>query len=103
MKVDFTFHSFLITCVCPFSRPTRLCAFCNCGEKSLLGQGEMSSYDPTPNFNPFRRQATKTKWEASDTEEKTADESSPKVGVVRTKSRKQSRERSKSPRRTSGL
>jgi len=38
---------------------TRRCAFCNCGERSLLGQGDLTRYDPTPGFNPFRRQVTR--------------------------------------------
>ena len=37
----------------------RRCAFCNCGERSLLGQGDLNRYDPTPGFNPFRRPSTR--------------------------------------------
>lgn len=33
----------------------RLCALCNCGEKSLLGQGEIFQFEPTLGFNPFKR------------------------------------------------
>ncbi|XP_040290054.1 histone-lysine N-methyltransferase 2C isoform X1 [Bufo bufo] len=28
----------------------QLCAFCYCGERSLLGQGELKQYSPTPDF-----------------------------------------------------
>jgi len=34
----------------------RICAFCCRGEKSLLGQGELTRNDPTVGFNPFRKQ-----------------------------------------------
>jgi histone-lysine N-methyltransferase MLL3 len=36
------------------------CAFCNCGDKSLLGQGDLKCYEPTLGFNPFKRQLTRT-------------------------------------------
>ncbi|KAK3105764.1 hypothetical protein FSP39_005042 [Pinctada imbricata] len=29
--------------------------FCNLGERSLLGQGELCRYEPTPGFNPFKK------------------------------------------------
>lgn len=35
--------------------PGPMCSLCNCGEKSLLGQGELARFDPTPGFNPFKR------------------------------------------------
>lgn len=31
------------------------CALCYCGEKSLLGQGDLTRYDPTVGFNPFKK------------------------------------------------
>ena len=38
----------------------KVCAFCSRGEKSLLGQGELTCYEPTPGFNPFKRQLSRT-------------------------------------------
>lgn len=38
-----------------------ICGLCYYGEKSLLGQGDLSRYDPTPGFNPFRRPSLKTR------------------------------------------
>jgi len=38
-----------------------ICGLCYYGEKSLLGQGELTRYDPTPGFNPFRRPVLKTR------------------------------------------
>ncbi|KAJ8272620.1 hypothetical protein GJAV_G00091360 [Gymnothorax javanicus] len=32
-----------------------LCAFCYCGGRSLLGQGELKTFDPTPGYAPPRR------------------------------------------------
>ncbi len=34
----------------------RVCAFCNCGAKSLLGQGDLTTYEATAGFNPFKKQ-----------------------------------------------
>ncbi|XP_039268719.2 histone-lysine N-methyltransferase 2C-like isoform X2 [Styela clava] len=31
------------------------CALCYCGEKSLLGQGDLTRYSPTAGFNPFKK------------------------------------------------
>lgn len=31
----------------------KLCAFCYCGEKSLLGQGELKLFGPTPGYVPL--------------------------------------------------
>ncbi|CAK8671690.1 unnamed protein product [Clavelina lepadiformis] len=36
-----------------------ICSLCYCGEKSLLGQGDLTRYDPTPSFNPFRKPSSK--------------------------------------------
>lgn len=36
-------------------RNGKVCALCYCGDKSLLGQGDLTRYNPTPNFNPFRK------------------------------------------------
>lgn len=34
--------------------PTHLCSLCNCGERSLLGQGEMWHFMPSPGFDIFK-------------------------------------------------
>ena len=34
----------------------RVCSFCNCGAKSLLGQGDLTTYEPTTGFSPFKKQ-----------------------------------------------
>ena len=33
----------------------KICSFCACGMKSLLGQGELCRYEPTPDFNRFSK------------------------------------------------
>ena len=48
-----------------------MCAFCACGERSLLGQGDMDRYDPTPGYNAFRKSSLKSsKKPSADVEEK---------------------------------
>jgi len=51
----------------------KVCAFCWRGEKSLLGQGDLTCYEPTPGFNPFKRQLSRVgaKRALSETEEMT--------------------------------
>lgn len=49
-----------------------VCALCYSGESSLLGQGEMMRYDPTPGFNPFKRQVPRSRQASSDVDEKPA-------------------------------
>ena len=39
---------------CPRTTQRR-CAFCNCGEGTQLGQGELTCYEPTSTFNVFRK------------------------------------------------
>ena len=36
-----------------------MCAFCNCGERSLLGQGDLTKYDPTPGLNVLKKSLRK--------------------------------------------
>ena len=62
----------------------RRCAFCNCGERSLLGQGDLNRYDPTPGFNPFRRLATRdgTRSSALDLDDRAADKVT-RLGLTR--------------------
>ena len=49
----------------------KVCAFCSRGEKSLLGQGELTCNEPTSGFNPFKRQLTRvgTRRALSETDE----------------------------------
>ena len=49
----------------------KVCAFCSRGEKSLLGQGELTCYEPTSGFNPFKRQLSRivTRRALSETDE----------------------------------
>ena len=54
------------------------CSFCNRGEKSLLGQGELSRYDPTPGFNVFKRQLHKLRRASSEYEYDKGGDRSPK-------------------------
>ena len=51
----------------------KVCAFCSRGEKSLLGQGDLTCYEPTPGFNPFKRQLSRvgTRRALSETDETT--------------------------------
>ncbi|XP_035658286.1 histone-lysine N-methyltransferase 2C-like [Branchiostoma floridae] len=78
------------------------CAFCCCGERSLLGQGDMTRYDPTPGFNPFKRRIDRS--QRSSTESAgDQNERSPKQHLTWRRQRgpgKSSRDRSKSPRRS---
>ena len=47
----------------------KVCAFCRRGEKSLLGQGLLKCYDPTPGFNPLKKQFSRSKRTLSDTDD----------------------------------
>jgi len=49
---------YLLLCGCS-GVMDKVCAFCSRGEKSLLGQGELTRYEPTPGFNPFKRQLSR--------------------------------------------
>lgn len=42
-------------CCMLFCRGGSVCALCYCGEKSLLGQGDITRYSPSPGFNPFKK------------------------------------------------
>ncbi|XP_075443994.1 histone-lysine N-methyltransferase 2C isoform X4 [Ascaphus truei] len=45
----------------------QLCAFCYCGERSLLGQGELKQFSPTPGFLlPWKSQTETADTESSD-------------------------------------
>ena len=45
---------------------SRLCAFCNLGDRSLLGQGTLTRYEPTPGFSPFRLDSTQQRKKRTD-------------------------------------
>ncbi|ESO04749.1 hypothetical protein HELRODRAFT_78708 [Helobdella robusta] len=45
---------------------TRMCAFCGRGEKSLMGQGELVRFEPTPGFNPFKKSLNRSVSKNSD-------------------------------------
>ncbi|XP_048237798.1 histone-lysine N-methyltransferase 2C-like isoform X4 [Haliotis rufescens] len=93
--------------------PVHLCAFCGCGEKSLLGQGELHRYEPTPGFNPFKRVLTKVRRGGPEYDEKGREKSPrhltwrrrrgpPKEGRTSpTDAMCLHRERSRSPRQSS--
>ena len=51
--VYLTFSHFFPYCCSIFNG--KLCALCQCGERSLLGQGELTHYDPTPGYNVFKK------------------------------------------------
>ncbi|XP_064643993.1 histone-lysine N-methyltransferase 2C-like isoform X4 [Lineus longissimus] len=86
-----------------------LCSLCNCGERSLLGQGDMTQYEPTPNFNHVqafkklvaakgtRRSSSETDKDIKEKEGDISPPSQPKKPKIRSQ-----RERSKSPRRQAG-
>lgn len=76
----------------------KMCAFCNLGERSLLGQGEMTRFEPTVGFNPFRK-SPKARRGSSETEREIPMEKNVKPSTWR-RQKGRSRERSKSPRRS---
>uniref|UniRef100_A0A8C9T658 Histone-lysine N-methyltransferase 2C n=1 Tax=Scleropages formosus TaxID=113540 RepID=A0A8C9T658_SCLFO len=45
-------YLFFLNHIACFSRE-KLCAFCYCGERSLLGQGELKLFGPTPGYVPL--------------------------------------------------
>ncbi|GAB1600281.1 hypothetical protein Ahia01_000305800, partial [Argonauta hians] len=78
----------------------RTCSFCNCGENSLLGQGVLSKYDPTPGFNPFKRILQRARRTSSEMDEKGNDKNPKHLTWRRPRGpSRPARERSKSPRR----
>ncbi|XP_060078098.1 histone-lysine N-methyltransferase 2C-like, partial [Ylistrum balloti] len=88
--------------------PTKLCSLCNCGERSLLGQGELGRYDPTPGFNPLKKTLGKSRNKTPEFDERTTSEKGPKPltwrrhrGPLKGNNDilQLNRERSKSPRR----
>lgn len=55
----------------------KMCSLCGCGKKTLLGQGPLLVYDPTPGFN-FRKPLPKSLKGASGEAEDKAQEKGPK-------------------------
>ncbi|MGH0136420.1 UNVERIFIED_CONTAM: hypothetical protein FKN15_071926 [Acipenser sinensis] len=47
----------------------QLCAFCNCGERSLLGQGELKQFSPSPGYTMPRRSQCRTKRDSTGSNE----------------------------------
>lgn len=41
------------------SSPLRMCSLCNLAERSLLGQGDICRYEPTPGFDPSKQTLSK--------------------------------------------
>ncbi|XP_077869300.1 histone-lysine N-methyltransferase 2C-like, partial [Saccoglossus kowalevskii] len=86
----------------PLSDIGRICALCCCGEKSLLGQGDILRFDPTPGFNPFKKMLPRQRRPTEDGQELQYNERSPRHWTTRRQRGppKTTRDRSKSPRRT---
>ena len=59
-------------------RPLRVCSLCNLAERSLLGQGDICRYEPTPNFNPFKQSLSKLEKKFSPDPEEKEGEKGPK-------------------------
>ncbi len=78
-----------------------LCSLCCCGEKSLLGQGDLLRFDPTPGFNPFKKPLPRQRKMAEEDAPYNPNDRSPKHLTWR-RARgpsKIQKEKSKSPRR----
>uniref|UniRef100_T1IZ38 Histone-lysine N-methyltransferase 2C n=1 Tax=Strigamia maritima TaxID=126957 RepID=T1IZ38_STRMM len=58
--------------------PGKSCSFCNLGEKSLLGQGELTRFEPSMGFNPFKR-VVKARRDSSESDQGSQPDRSPKV------------------------
>ncbi|XP_052804919.1 histone-lysine N-methyltransferase 2D-like isoform X3 [Mya arenaria] len=52
---------------------TKMCSFCGCGRKSLLGQGELCLYEPTPGLNALKRPLPRLSRKPGDSEERGPD------------------------------
>ncbi|CAL1526048.1 unnamed protein product, partial [Lymnaea stagnalis] len=80
-----------------------LCALCNCGERSLLGQGDMWKFEPTPGFDVFKLPEPKSLRESEEVD--TGGKSKGPQPTTWRRSRgplKSGRERSRSPRQCPG-
>ncbi|XP_033116847.1 histone-lysine N-methyltransferase 2C-like [Anneissia japonica] len=75
-----------------------VCSLCCCGEKSLLGQGDLLRFDPTPGFNPFKKLVPRRKTSEDDTMYTPSEKSPKNVTSRRVKGLSKTRESSRSPR-----
>ncbi|KAK6183545.1 hypothetical protein SNE40_011007 [Patella caerulea] len=83
--------------------PIHICAFCACGEKSLLGQGRIIQFEPTDGYDVFANILPKANRSVLEYDEK-GREKSPKQHLTWRRMRgppKGCRERSRSPRQLS--
>lgn len=80
-----------------------ICSLCCCGERSLLGQGDLLRFESTPGFNPFRKPLPRSRRNYEDDALYDPNERSQKHLTWRRArgppKSQQSRDRSKSPRR----
>uniref|UniRef100_A0A2C9KCS1 Uncharacterized protein n=1 Tax=Biomphalaria glabrata TaxID=6526 RepID=A0A2C9KCS1_BIOGL len=80
-----------------------LCALCNCGERSLLGQGDMWRFEPSLDFDVFKQPEPKSLRESEDVD--TGGKNKGPQPTTWRRSRgplKTGRERSRSPRQSTG-
>ncbi|XP_071942048.1 histone-lysine N-methyltransferase 2C-like isoform X2 [Antedon mediterranea] len=75
-----------------------VCSLCCCGEKSLLGQGDLLRFDPTPGFNPFKKIVPRRKTSEDDSMYVPSEKSPKNVTSRRVKGLAKTRESSRSPR-----
>ncbi|XP_052693645.1 histone-lysine N-methyltransferase 2C-like isoform X7 [Crassostrea angulata] len=86
--------------------PVRVCSFCNCGERSLLGQGDIFRFEPTQGFN-FRKTLAKNDKKPADFDERNQEKEGTTKPLTWRRNRgpikgvgEREREKSHSPRRT---
>ncbi|CAH1773145.1 unnamed protein product [Owenia fusiformis] len=83
-----------------FEHSDKICSLCNLGARSLLGQGDIGRYEPTNNFNPFKKQAALKRRSSGENDSDKPDKSPKPLTWRRNRGPLRSnRERSKSPRR----
>ncbi|XP_014677931.1 PREDICTED: histone-lysine N-methyltransferase 2C-like, partial [Priapulus caudatus] len=77
------------------------CTLCNCGERSLLGQGDLTRYDPSFGFNVLKRAQSRSRRGSSESEKDIINERGPKHLTWRRQRGpiKPGRDKMKSPRR----
>ncbi|XP_041102786.1 histone-lysine N-methyltransferase 2C-like isoform X5 [Polyodon spathula] len=71
----------------------QLCAFCNCGERSLLGQGELKQFSPSPGYTMPRRSQCRTKRDSTGSNDGEGN-SSPKLNSTARRQRGQKKDAS---------
>ncbi|KAL5009713.1 hypothetical protein ScPMuIL_012018 [Solemya velum] len=82
-------------------RNLNLCSFCACGETSSLGQGELTLYESTIGFNPFKKIIPKFLRNTTSDGDKFDRGQKPLTWRRQRQPPKSARDRSKSPRRVS--